>query len=442
MRHTRPARLSGGLATCVAAAWLWTGLAPARAAEVVILDRELRAQPVNLARIAGGRVYFSSPGGGGAGAEGAGGEERSIGIESVAAIIEPGWWVEDLAAARPGVRTEAAGAFGMIELTDGRRVMGQVDIPSEQVSDTSAPGDAGSDVIRWLHSGALGSLEFKLEDVARVRRAGAGDEGARSAGGGAAGAGRGGPERDRVLLTNGDAISGLVERIGLEVWVSDRGSVTRTPLARVQEIRLVNPAAEPRGTVVWLRDGSVIRVEHVGVDSSRGMLLGIEPSEGRSRQVALSTEQVRAIVPDVQRLRALSSLAITAQRIAPGRIAPMEPAEVVPGSTGLLGVGNIELDGPMSVEWALPTGAARVAGWLVLPASSAHWGDCVVRIEAIGGSGPATEIARESVQADRAVVAVNAKIPAGASGLRISLDEGPSGPIQDRVVLHRFVIAR
>ncbi len=269
---------------------------------VVLLDRQLQARTVDLISIMSGKVTFTAPPGGEDGA----GDVKTITLDSVAAIVEPSWWVGELSPPRLDPRDSQN--LGLLELTDGRMITGKLDIPLDASSDSAA--EPPKDILRWQHGGILDRLEFKLDEVRRVRMPGApmtvNDEAAA-------------PKRqDTVILINGDRLSGLVERIGAEIWVSDAGAMTKTPTSRVSEIRLVNPPAAPTGTLVWLQGGTIMRVEHVGADPQRGLLLGIEPAEGKSRQVFAPSDKVEALLPDKSRFHPLSTLKIATQHPGPG----------------------------------------------------------------------------------------------------------------------------
>lgn len=440
-----------GLVLAAGALALHLAAHAASAGVVLILDRQLRAQTVELISISGGKVTFSAATATGATSS----ETRSLPLASIAAIVEPGWWSDERISAGPDTDSAA-----IVELTDGRRVPGRLDVMADSSSES---GEPPRDMLRW-DSPELGRLEIRLDEVARIRLPSetartpvpveppddpipveelppptAGPRDVPSASAAYQPIRR--QDRDTVTLQNGDTLTGLVDRIGSDVWITDKGSTIRTPASRVREVRLVNPPTPPRGTIIWLRSGAITRIEQIGTDPQRGLLLSIEPSPGKARQVFADPSAIRAIVPDAQRFVPLSSLKIVSQRPADGRIAGMEPARIETAGAAM-GAGDIELTGPMTVDWSLPDGAAQLGGWLVLPLSCAHWGDFVVRIDTLDAAGKPTMLIQEPIATGRASVPVNAPIPTGAKSLRISIDAGPTGPIQDRLVLRRFVITR
>ncbi len=477
-----------------------------------IIGRDLEARTVDVVRISGGKIVYianqpparagdpgaakasSAPAAGGAASPGVQPVEQSIPMSAVVAIVEPGWWSGEVTSPSPRFASDRREARNqsVVELTDGRVITGKIAADAGGGTAGSGAGGGGGgdqtedaeppkDVLRW-ESPLLGPLEFRLEDVRRVRlplteradsptgapggRAavpaggpvGEGPAGGNGAGGGRA-AGDGppevdpgslpppaGPEKDSALLTNGDRVAGLVERIGRQVWVSEGQSLTKLPIALVREVQLVNPPVTPDGMMIWLQGGTVMRAEFIGADPRQGMLVGIEPARGKSRQAPIKADLVRAIVPAVEAVHALSSLPIAAQR--PSAERPFgRTARVAEAPEALLGVRDIDLPGPMTIEWSLPADAARVAGWLTLPAAYQEWGDCVVRIEAGGGEPGSLDgagwksLASERVNRARPNVAVNAALPAGSARLRLTVESGEFGPVQDRILLRRFIVA-
>lgn len=338
----------------------------------------------------------------------------------------------------------------VIELVDGQRLLGSLGAPGPD----GPPGDDQS--LRWNHP-RLGLQTIPLERVHALRlSAPATPEALRAVEQQESRSGV--PESDMVLLTNGDRLTGFVDRIG---GPSDEVVVTPAPspgskpqpvhvsLAQAAYIALANPMVRPAGIVLWLSDGSVVATDRLGFDAAADRVtLGALPSATAtpSPGASLDPGDVRAVALDASRLTPLASLGIA--RSAPTgdrRIA--EPARIVPLSEGApspLGADDILLPGPMLVEWELPAGATRLSGWVTLDPSARAWGDCTVSLGVIepGQSEPTTTLARQGVSADQPVMPVNIDLPGlpGKARLRVTVDAGPSGPIQDRVWLRRMLI--
>ncbi len=418
---------------------------------VVILDTQLRATTGEIRRITPKGIAFApypltEP-------------ERTLAMDDVALIVQPWWWSPERQreAASLSTPSPSPALAARLEMTDGRILAGKLDLPAEG-SGGGGTGDGQGvdlaalpkDVLAWDHP-ILGRLTVRLEDVRRLTMppppplpdAPKTDDQANKPGADKPAPGPADAKRDAVVLLNGDQVRGFVEHVGSEVWVAEggAGAMTKVPAQRVREVLLVNPPVRPTGARVWLDGAWSVGVDYLGADPQRGLALGIEPAKGKSRQVFVRHEQVIAIVPHAERLTPLAALAVA--RVT-GPVAPSARPFVAPPRVNeidaLLGASDVEIPGPMTVEWALPKGALRLGGWLVLPPAYHEWGDCLVRFESLDTKGTPTEVARESVNADRALVPLNVPLPSGASTLRLTLDAGAYGPIQDRVVLRRMLI--
>jgi hypothetical protein len=76
-----------------------------------------------------------------------------------------------------------------------------------------------------------------------------------------------------------------------------------------------------------------------------------------------------------------------------------------------------------------------------LPAASRVWGDCVLIVEEVGEKGlGGRELARVRLSGDTPEAEINVALTAGV--LRVTLDEGAGGPIQDLVVLRGGLVLR
>jgi len=439
-------------ATMLAALALAPAAVTAAAEPMVVLDRQLRAVTGEIRRITPQSIVLAPfP---------LGEPDRTFALADVAIITRPGWWSPEPSQAEPDARAAqadpraAVASAATIELTDGRVLRGTLaldDAASAAPANTPQPADKPAGTVAWMHP-ILGRLTFPLDAVRSIRlpggegsEPGTDEKPARSPAEPAPDPrdpkpgtpARAEPTRDAVLLNNGDRVTGFVEQVAAEVWIADGQAMTKVPVARVQEVRLVNPVTRPAGTRVWLDGASAVGVDYLGADPQRGLTLGIEPAPGKSRQVFVRPEQVRAIVPEAERLTPLAALPVA--KVSPQADRPFVEPPRAGRTDPLLGAADVELPGPMSVEWTLPAGAERLGGWIVLPPAYHEWGDCTVRIETLGAAGP-SEVGRESVSAARALVPINVPLPAGTRALRITVDAGAYGPIQDRIVLRRMLV--
>jgi len=375
------------------------------------------------------------------------GLERELPRSRAAALAPISWSITDskwaAVAPMPQANFMARRPAGVVELTDGQRFVG-----------SPVAEDAGAEHLVWDHP-QLGRLRLPLE---RIRRIDTGLSPRASAPAARAG------DDDEVHLVNGDRVAGLIESIGESVVVSlgtgrSAGRV-EIPLDRVGSITLVNPPVEPSGTMVWLKDGSVIRAASLEAQSgSQGMggagggggaptlvAVGLEEDLGSERR-NWPLDQIAAVNFDAAALRPLASLPIAAQGRAPGstrrriesvRVLPPEPADAT--ATAPLGAADIEFPGPMMVDWTLPQGATRLAGWAELPEAFRAWGDCEVTIGIVGpGGGEAREVWRRRINADAPVARFD--VPLSPGTVRFTIEPGERGPVQDRIVVRRALLA-
>jgi hypothetical protein len=66
------------------------------------------------------------------------------------------------------------------------------------------------------------------------------------------------------------------------------------------------------------------------------------------------------------------------------------------------------------------------------------WGDCELIVESVAGS-KITPLAKARLSGSDPSFEINVPLD-GAAKLRMTIDPGPSGPIQDRVVLRRPLV--
>ncbi len=451
--------------------------ASARTVHVTLIDGSLRAQTVELLRL-------EAPGSAGEPARcifmDAAGAPVSVSSTDTPArfplAIAPDGWTftapTELIAPGPTSATstptpplassppsQVGHPVSVIELVDGQRLTGSLASPEEK-EEAGAPGSDQS--LRWNHP-RLGVQEIPLERVRSLRLPAAATPGVRPAVADLESL-SGVPDSDIVLLANGDRLTGFVDQIGGpsgEITVtpppapSVKPQPVRVPLKQTAYVVLANAAIRPTGIMLWLGDGSVVATDRLAFDAAAGRvtLAARAPSPAPtpppgppSPGASLDLNDLRAIALDSSRLTALSSLGIAG--FAPTgdrRIA--EPPLVLPvaaGEPSPLGADDIVLPGPMSVEWKLPARASRLAGWITLEPSAWAWGDCTVTIALIepGRDEPSEPLARRSVSAAQPIMPVNVELPGlrEAARLRVTVDAGDSGPIQDRVRLRRMLI--
>ena len=234
---------------------------------------------------------------------------------------------------------------------------------------------------------------------------------------------------DVAVLANGDTIEGFVSSLGPTLRIERDQQVTQLPLERVVGVAFANPPVKPQGAWVWLHDGSAASV--AGLELSSGGELKIAGLGAAS----LRAGELRAIVFDASRLLPLCSVPLELGPADPSRRWTRPPivgdARQAPAFAA-----DIELPGPMSVRFTLPKGATRVGGRAELPANCRVWGDCELLVGVLGSKPTRFRLNSETPEVDFSVDIAGA----GGDTLEISIDPGPSGPVQDRVVLRRPVV--
>jgi len=242
------------------------------------------------------------------------------------------------------------------------------------------------------------------------------------------------PRKDSVTLSNGDVLDGFVESVGSAVVVQPDGAPSATvPLDRVGEIHLANPRIPARGPRAWFADGSVVTISGL-IQAADSLPAARIPLLGRDAPTPLA--RLGSVVFDSSRVVGLSTL--TPDRFTPSADRRWSrPPRALPGPAPL-DAPDLELPGPMVVDWALPDGAARVSGVAELARFTEDWGECSITIELVA-EGATSALWSRRLDGAGASGAFNVSLGSAAPDrrLRITLGAGSRGPIQDRVILRR-----
>lgn len=463
-------RRVGAAAAAVVAAVCGCGAASTHGAEIararsappvrpgaafVLVDRGLNTERVTLLRL--------SVGGKGGGVAGGASDEvvylNSAGVRKTRPLSEvvalaPTEWAASPGGERAPIRTDEP-PRPWLELVDGQRFSGAfVD------SGTSAGGSKknAEEPVIWANP-RLGALSVPLDLASRyVGDAHAVPHAVRR------------PistVSDTVILANGDRVEGFIERLGATIVIApaggssakadgDGGGVSEIAANQVVLANLVNERRELKGAAAWLEDGSLIGVQRADTDSENGVLTLTTHGFGKAAKPGAGTTggatasmplaDLRALVVDAARLTPLSSLPIAAQRGELDRAA-FDPVRVDPDPlrNAPLGAAEILLPGPMLAEWTLPEGTdgerLMLSGAAQMDESCWAWGDCVVVFALVSDGSPEREIARGRLNAETSSLMVRADLSDAKPGdrLRVRIEAGPRGPIQDRVTLRRFI---
>lgn len=341
-----------------------------------------------------------------------------------------------------------------LDLTDGERFVGELAFAPASGPAPSSPTTPADAV--FLRHDKLGVLVFPLDRVSKywsnARRAVTPGARAFSA------------TSDTLLLANAERLEGLVTQLaptvlieiaqpGAKPAVSDAkaagGKAPKTPATEIDAgniamVNLVNPAAPLRTLRIDLADGTVLAADALAGDAQSGKLTFKAIAAG-SKGMLVDLSQLAGVVPDPSRIVPLASLPIAAQKPAEGRIGA-SAAQVLADAGAPLAAADILLPGPMTVSWAIPTGAASVIGYAQMDDRSFAWGDCTVVVSV--APAPATagaaerELARGRLNATTPSLTISADLGAIKPGdtLKVRTESGERGPIQDRVVLRRVLL--
>ena len=291
----------------------------------------------------------------------------------------------------------------VVELIDGQRIIARF---------TST--DADGQKLTFEHA-ALGAVAINLDRVSRLFLDGVA-------------ATKPTPAKDQVILANGDALEGFVAAMKKDTieLQQDAGKSIALPTERVKALLLANPivrAAQPQ-SVVWLRDGSRLIAEQADIEADK-LQLRAAIAGGKALSLPL-TQIARLELPSRRgRLIDLADLPMTVK--AGGSVfgLPMPPR--VEG-------GAIRLHAPVTVEFALPAGAGKLAALAEIDADgeSIAWSDFAVNCSA----GDAKARAALSAAQPRGELLMDLFGPT----LTISLDPAANGPVMDRLRLREAMV--
>ena len=355
--------------------------------------KDLSRRPVRLLAVGAEQVQVST-------VRGTRSRTSSVPRRDVLAVLA------DDAAAAPATSGEA-----WLRTTGGEVLAGRL----------APPEKPGAETLVW-RTARLGDLTLKLDEVKRLDFLPVAGE-----------PGPGRPGEDRVLLSNGDVLAGFLESVGETVTVEVAKQKRQAPLASVARVELSNAVRPAAGMLVWLADGQVLRATSLSGTAAGTTIV----REGKPTAVA--SAEIAGFVEDAAVLRPLAEF-------LPASVAPFGKrawagALEVGDAAVPLGAADVTLPSPMVVTWALPEGARRLSARVVLPAASRVWGDCVVIVEQTGVKGVGgKELGRFHLSGEAPEAELNVELLAGGGPVRVTLDEGANGPIQDRVMLRQPLV--
>ncbi len=244
--------------------------------------------------------------------------------------------------------------------------------------------------------------------------------------------------KDTLMLKNGDVLSGFVDSIGdkisIETGIAPSKQTMTVPLSRVETVILAQEQVAPRGTVISTRGGLVVRLQTMQVQDR--VMKGEVGLGAPGAALEIGDTEIETLVFDAARV---TPLALCTFHDVVGRngrewAAPVEFRQLHRGGFAA----ELELPGPMQVDCDLPKGASRFLFHAELPHSCRTWGDPELVISA-GDGKTFKELKRIKLSGDAPVADGNLEI-SGATMLRMNVEAGEGGAIQDKVTLRKALI--
>jgi hypothetical protein len=331
-----------------------------------------------------------------------------------------------------------ASTQGVLELTDGQRLIGTLYTPTDQ-SDTPS----GEDVLRWVPGGAAAWLaegdeqiepvEVQLERVRRVLLPIARNRGRVVAPG---------AEDDVLTYANGDRVTGFIVSLDPEITIESEGNTITVDRDVIGSVTLANPDEPLDAPTVWLADGSAVSINGARFEQSATGPIVLDTEHFGPLRVPGFTTMVYASEPG--RIVPLARLAPEQSGSGSDRyfIEPIErsrhPDDALPIDLPPLGVLDVTMPGPMRLAYDVPEGATGLIATVELPKPSNPWANCDLIVEADG-----VEVQRITLTPGASAAPLRVEL-SGAARLELRLDEREHGPIGDRVILRRpmFILER
>lgn len=233
---------------------------------------------------------------------------------------------------------------------------------------------------------------------------------------------------ERLLLANGDALSGLLVAIGddVEFEVSGSTEATHLPLVQVASLALVNPPVRPSGMMVWLADGSVLCVKECRWSPASFQFT----TSVDALKCSVETDMLRGINFAAQRVMPLAHLEAQVRRESKWLSVVEAPQILDPDRA--VGLSDVQMRGPIEARYTLPKGATRFVATAVVPRFAADWAELNLTVVVDGQA--VFEAGMDGTGRSRREIDVPLR---NASTLTIRIDQGARGPIQDVIVLQR-----
>ncbi len=244
--------------------------------------------------------------------------------------------------------------------------------------------------------------------------------------------------KDTLMLKNGDVLSGFVDsiddKISIETGTPPSKQMMTVPLSRVETVLLAQDQVSPQGTVIATRGGLVVRLKSMQIQDR--VMKGEVGLGAPGEQLTIGDTEIETLVFDASRVMplALCHFHDVVGRNGRAWAAPVEFRQLHRGGFAA----ELELPGPMQVDFDLPKGASRFVFHAELPHSCRTWGDPELVLSA-GDGKTFKELKRIKLSGDAPIADGNLNI-SDAAMLRMNVEAGEGGAIQDKVSLRKALI--
>ncbi|MFK7884592.1 MAG: hypothetical protein AB8F26_10470 [Phycisphaerales bacterium] len=253
-------------------------------------------------------------------------------------------------------------------------------------------------------------------------------------------------ETDRIILTNGDELTGFIATLGKTIKIeSDSGAITTVELTRAQSVHLANPAETVQGLFLTDTTGTRLLARTFRVDGDRAFratidaaTLGVD-SNGED-EVVYTRNGVKFV--SAARVVSQSSI-IPLANIQPSDVQPTGDRRWTPSpertssTTPPIFIPDIRLPAPATVRFPIPRNADRFA--CEVAHTGGAWTDCVAIVLAESRDGSLTTLGRVRLSANDSTPwqqagEINVALPNGTVSIILEVDPGAFGAIQDSVL--------
>ncbi len=366
------------------------------------------------------------------------GQARSLPRAEVLGLV-PADWADSLD--QPVSRTRRSGQAS-IRLTDGVTLVGSAELSPDA-------GTSASDTLIWNHR-VLALFRFKLDQIASIDLAQRSGEPRSLTTQADALLDGPPPGSDIILLRNAEQLRGFVN--GFQPGVDNgRGTpaisieidkaATVIPLSRVRAVVISNPRTRSDAITVSLVDGSVISTRSLSFSDDRTFAVSLARAGQSPESVRLTNDSLQSALLSPRRVTPLAMITPLPEPPPPGGSAPLPSPVTVIAEPEPMDARSVHLRGPAQARWPIPQNAARFGATLVIPDDARPLGDFRCIVDALDAGDRVIPGLSQTLPLSwrAASPSVLLDLPPEARTLRVTIEPGPSGPVQASLLLRRAV---